>query len=415
MPIVPADPTKYGQPARTIEVPELRSAWAKVFHDAATSERRYVLSRLMHFVDDDGTLTEPDLRFVQVGANYTFDRGPYIIAVTPAGMAILDRVARTGIRFLTPSAPVPTGGTARVTGWNGLNWTYTLRPGGLELESDPIPSSLGTKNFVFQYQKVGAPDPAPGANGVLTFGNFVIPKPTVRGADGIIYQVGDWQSFPGVNRIGFTFNDAVLPATAYPYVIDPTTTITVAASSDDLDVLGISTSYPPTMNTVETTNFTSQKSLIGANYFVRCTFVEFNTSSLNGMTISSASLRLSANYLEVHDAVTLQGEYYSSSNWPIASGDGVITPGTGAFSGVTIGSLATGYNSIAITNPDANILKTGYTGFRFGFSAATPTDNNTAQWDSFDEPNKPQLVVVTPSPSSSPVPASRRFMMFLGR
>lgn len=413
MPLVPANPAAWALPARCEEDPDRRTGAAKVFIDRALGRRIHVISRHLHFRDDDGTLAETDPRFVlgPGGVNYVADRGLVAIVATPQGLAVLDRSSRTGLRWLTPSAPEVSERAAVVRGWQGLDWTYELRVSGLKLVSSPVPAPLGVRTYVFPFQAVDLPAPVEGAGGVLTLPGFVVPRAVAIGADGRHYPCGPWQSLPN-NRVGFRFDDGALPPAAFPYVLDPTTTITVAATGDDGDVLHIGASWPPAASSVETTIMYTQKAFLGGNYFMRCGLIRFDSSVVGaGNTISSAKLRMRSQANSNADSKSWLCDYYAASNWPIDTGDTTETATGDAHAGIAVSSISTAaYNDLTLLNPDSNINKTGYTGFRHTLESFTPTGNNSVQWYDYDVgSNRPQLQVVTPD-SSFKFPKRRWFV-----
>src|SRR5262245_19526073 len=64
------------------------------------------------------------------------------------------------------------------------------------------------------------------------------------GADGNDYPLGTWYLGTGSVAV-LSINDAALPASAYPYMLDPTTTFKIAASADDDTVRRHGTSWIP--------------------------------------------------------------------------------------------------------------------------------------------------------------------------
>ena len=179
----------------------------------------------------------------------------------------------------------------------------------------------------------------------------------------------------------------------------PTTTFSVAASGDDGYVGKAQTVWPPTATTETITDATIvdvRKHVdSGGSYRNRIGLIRWDTSALADTTILSAVFRFKGSSIIDADGRNFDGEYYASSNWPIdVEGDYTLDVGTGAFT-VDITTLTQGAdNDIPLTNPDANISKSGYTGLRLGISTGQPAGYNVVALDSFDAgANVPRLVV----------------------
>lgn len=187
----------------------------------------------------------------------------------------------------------------------------------------------------------------------------------------------------------------------------------IAASADDGMVRGLSSaSFPPAYsNTSDSgTWMRVQNAFAGGLYFYNNILMRWDTSALtNGATISSAVLHLfprTANFSDA-DSRHLFGEWYS---WTPSMGSGnySTTPASTAFD-VTVASLTKDAdNPITLTNPDANISKTGYTGLRLYISGADPPGNNVVEFSDYDNTtNIPQLVITYVVASGIGLPASR--------
>ena len=126
----------------------------------------------------------------------------------------------------------------------------------------------------------------------------------------------------------------------------------------------------------------------GTNYAVACAFVRFDTSGLpDDAEIVSANLALCPAAAPVNaDGGSVGVEYYASANWPIGAGDHTNTPSQAASSYQPLSGIVNGeYVLFPLTDPDTNISKTGYTGFRVhAYTAATPTGENSVEFISKD-------------------------------
>jgi len=160
--------------------------------------------------------------------------------------------------------------------------------------------------------------------------------------------------------------------------------IYVAASGDDGSCYKSDTSYPPGGSiTAEDSApiFAPQRTFSTPSYGVTVGLIRFDTSSIpDGATITSASLFLYVNGVNNGDTRNVQGEYYSSANWPVDTSDYTVTPASDAFSVALSTITASQYNEFPLTNPDSNISKTGYTGFRLHISGGAPSGTNNVSF-----------------------------------
>ena len=124
----------------------------------------------------------------------------------------------------------------------------------------------------------------------------------------------------------------------------------------------------------------------GTDYQTVVALVRFDTSSLpDTAEIRSASLVLNIEAKEDADSAQLGVEYHASSNWPIDSGDWTSTPANSAGGYTNLSSISVGQLSIPLSDVDANINKTGYTGIRLHIKcASTPTGDNRLDISSKD-------------------------------
>lgn len=143
-----------------------------------------------------------------------------------------------------------------------------------------------------------------------------------------------------------------------------------------------STVYPPNTTAQAIsydTDFIIRRSKYYAGgwyYDISLTLVTFNTASLpDNATITSATLTFPKPYTLTDGGLNLVGEYYAWSSSVQASDYTEYATGTSAFS-YAIASISTSASTDISLSNVGNINKTGYTGFRFGMSNATPTNDN---------------------------------------
>jgi hypothetical protein len=130
----------------------------------------------------------------------------------------------------------------------------------------------------------------------------------------------------------------------------------------------------------------------GDTYKLTCAMMRVDTSGLpDGSTITGATLKVNVTSKTDVDGASLGVEYYDSANWPIEAGDYTETPAQDAVSYKALSTISSsGWLNLPLNDPDSNISKTGYTGFRFHlYTSGAPTGDNQltiATQDSSDDP-----------------------------
>jgi len=191
-------------------------------------------------------------------------------------------------------------------------------------------------------------------------------------------------------------------------------------SYDDIVVLANSSTWPPsagytTVNSIDPSSY--PKSMLvragwnGTKYNYDIVCVRFDTSDIpDDATITAATLRLNVNTYAESANFQWGIEYYSSSNWPIGTSDWTYPVGNDAYGYAAPTYPASGqlpgWMEFSLKNPDANINKTGWTGFRIGLyyvGSGSPTDEEKAFWFSFTGAEPHQLVIEYeyPTPTGS--------------
>lgn len=333
------------------------------------------------------------------------DRHDIIIRVVPTAVIGIQRGTGKGIRWSLPSPPTVSGRRARFQGQAGLGWSYHTITSGVKLLSDPVAEQLGFKTYSFSYQLLGNANPfSLDDEGNLVSDAFTVPRAFAIGADGRDYAAGPWRVEDG--QASFDFDDALLPAEAFPYELDPSTYWIVGASGDDNRVLRYGSTYPPAGGTllwpagsrVEAARERTTGCGGGSNgpYCIRNGFIRWNTSSLpNAATINSAQIKVQFTYLSNVDNRVLTADWYNTG-WPIDAADYSASYQIGASSGWTI-PASYGVYFFDLANV-SNVSKTSYTGIRMHMSGGVPTGNNRVSLISFDDTDPtavaPRLIVV---------------------
>lgn len=421
---VPAasDAARFGLPANAMEVVGKRSLKAKHFRRADGTFTAVIGRGALHYHAPDGSLQDLDLSFHASGSDQVVDRTDTMrVRIPGRGNQIeITDPAGNGVRWLTPQHPAVSGTQARYSDGQGVQWTYATTLNGVK-QTAPIAAKRGARSYTFAYQLVGTQsDFTIDAQGNAVAGALTVPRAIIHRADRIDEPAGPWRQAAG-GQLQFAYDDSTLPATAFPYVIDPTTTFAVAASADDGVVKGFGYTYPPPCTSANTTQDIFYVRRSRGRYFTRTIaygLIRWDTSSLTGgATVTSASF--GANIVDRTSPYgrNWQGDWY---NWsPSVSCAAYVgaAPAPNAFS-VPITSLSIGSNTVALSNV-GNINTSGTTYLRLAVSGGTPTGDNYVRMRSFDRvslPNTPKLRVnytlagaptptVTPAatPTSTPI------------
>ena len=383
------------------EIVSMRTRDAKFFREA-NGAMRAEFGTYLHFQSAPGRWEDVDLTFRQDGSDFVADKHDIVVRVTGAGVQAVERATGKGIRWLTPEKASASGRKASFKGQEGLTWSYFTRKSGLKLVAN-VTESLGAKTYSFKYQLLGnaAAFTVDGA-GNLVSDSFVVPRAVALGADGVEYVASEWRS--DADGLTFDFDDSTLPAEAFPYELDPSTTFNVAASANDDTVRSLHMStYPPNCGTggtgcslypTSTRVNASRAKIVGGNYYIHNGFMLWNTSAISDTAaINSATLRLRITDMENPNSRKLMAEFYTA--WPITGAD--YTTGAGSSAS---GSAGWAFQSNGIRDfPLAGltgISKTGNTGLRLTVSGPTPTGENRLHWAAYDDTveQEPRLIVV---------------------
>lgn len=301
-----------------------------------------------------------------------------------------------GIQFRIPVQPVVTEGSSVVSFSEG--WTYTHTKAGGKLLGPPTSTSKGPQNFVIPYVLLpGTPAFVEEADGSVNCpGVFRMGAPRLVGADGLSYSHTSWTIDAGT--LSFAYDDTNLPASAYPYQVDPTTTFSVSTDTDDGYVRRADSTYATVPNfnfframSTEVTAFAGRYFDSGSSFFfVQNQLFRWDTSSLSdAANILGAQFRAYFTAPSNADTRNYTGGY---SAWDGTSDtDWVMNAETGAFSTAISSITGAAYNTIALTAPNANISKTGPTYIRTHVDGGQPTGMNqvetvTYEHTTFDEP-----------------------------
>lgn len=408
----------YGIGALLIEDLSRRDAHAKHYRHPDGRTGVAIISRDLHYQQADGSWDDVDLRLVPETLDLSaiepprpgraavrtvhVTRAPCPVVVDGDAVQVTDAAGR-GVRWRwpTPLTVAPDGTRCTVTA-QGLTWEYRPTPRGLKLTAT-VAAPLGVRTFSFPYELLGgaAPLAVRAEDGALVNDTFAVPAPSAMGADGVEYRVGTWRVQP--DAVLIDYDDTAVPAAAFPLLLDPTTTITIDAGADDGHISGSSSTWPPTSGTVisSTANSVSvAKQYVSSTYFLIVGLIRFNTSSLSGYYIQSATLRLYVSSKTNDNGRSLTLEWYQWTP-PMSTSHWTNVVGTSANTGVPLANLTvSAWNDIPLSNPSGNINTAGYTGIRSHIDGGAPTGSNIFSFNSFEytSGNPAQLVVTYITP-----------------
>jgi Ca2+-binding RTX toxin-like protein len=331
-----------------------------------------------HYRTDSGEWADLDLTLRQEGDGYVLDRSNVVVQVTSDGLDVIDRETDKGIRWAIPQQHSVDESEVRFT--KGLlDWTYAMRPDGVKLAS-MVQSPLGERRFTFNYQLLGgATQLSIGSNGEVISDAFVVPRAVAYGADGGIYPASHWD-LGSDNSMSFEFDDSLLPPSAFPYELDPTTQFGIPNSADDGMIDKNGTTYPPTANTGIFPNTSGSRlersygNISPGYYYTRVGFARWDTSPLpNNATLTSAAVSGIGNGSSV-DSRSLTADWY---NWGtnLTASDFSETAQTTALAGKSLSSISPNYETLPLDNV-SGINKSSKTGLRFHISGGQPTGAN---------------------------------------
>ena len=299
-----------------------------------------------------------------------------IVDIKGRNLTLTERDSGIGIKYTLPENPT-VGDKTLTYNHEGLIWTYDLIKTGLKL-SAVVKSSKGKTTYTFPFTLLGTSGSL--NNGRMETDEFVITRPVITDANGVDHVL-NWTQDAG--EIKFTFDDT---GVALPYTIDPSTTFTPPAEADDGFIRHIDAFYPPTTcSSVDTTssNVKTSKIRSGPNRNVFTSMLKWDTSSIpDSATITAADFKPYITLLQDADSRNWDGEYYSSSNWPINCADWIVNAGTTAFAedltNLTVDTRAT----ITMSSP-TSISKTGDTGLRMSISGGDPSGFNNVSFEDY--------------------------------
>lgn len=215
-------PAKFGLAVDLTEQIEQRTQHSVRFrHPDGTSYTSVLVSNLNYQVRP-GEWESQDYAFRLDQTAQVADRHWFHTRVSDSGIEVSHPETGVGMRWLLPSRPVAAKNTARLS-MDGVAWEWAVGPRRLKM-SGVVASPRGLRTYGFRYQPLGAGQDFHIQAGAAVSPGIVVAVPYVIGANSVIYPTSGWRMAPGP-KLEFIFDDAGLPPEAYPYVLDPTTTL----------------------------------------------------------------------------------------------------------------------------------------------------------------------------------------------
>ncbi len=179
--------------------------------------------RPLHVRDAAGRWQPSRATFTARGGRWVADGHAQRVEIRPDGIAIGSPDGAAGVVFSTGESPAVAGVRARARSiGDALAWDWTLDATELKLASRPVRARRGLWTYGFPYATWGGLPPlALDDDGQLRSDTWLIGRPFVQGADGESYEVARWVVGGRPDALRLEVDDRVLPASAFPYVIDP--------------------------------------------------------------------------------------------------------------------------------------------------------------------------------------------------
>lgn len=395
-----ADPERWGRPRGAEELVERRTRGSKTFRNPDGSFTT-ICGGEMHTEAEPGGGWWEEARFRQgeQGGVWVQDTPRATIRLGARFVEVLDPATGHGVAWQTPPLT-----RERNTAWyerDGLVWRYQARRRGLKL-SAVVGERRGAQTYRFRFtSRGGAGNPGLDGDGNIVLGRMRIPIPTLFTADGrVLPLTWDLRALVGGWEAAFTVDDTDLPAEAFPYEIDPTSTVGMASGTDDGYVSNTGT-YGSDLYASKSTD-TSATTLVaqisnspGANP-VRQIVARWDTSALpSNAQVTAANLKAYVTTKTDHDGRRLWVEWLALDGlqqWPINIYHFTLTPGTSA-ANVTLASLTTSaVNTIALTTPELFLNYAGYTALRLAISnSTTPTGTSNVTIAAYEDASNPEM------------------------
>lgn len=413
-------PTDWGLSEELVEDLNRRTKDTMEFRSSSDSHLRTTLiTSNLYYEERAGEWEPQDLSFALSSGNHVATKHWFNTTVSDTGISIATKEG-TGVQWLVPR-PTVTGGRAQLVG-SGVVWTWDVGSRRLKL-SGLVTAPQGKRTYSFPYTMFGQGDDFSIVDGAAVAGDIRVAAPVIFGANNETYVTSGWQKVLGTLEV--TFDDRVLPDEAYPYVIDPTTTLQPDSAGLDTRIRD----NTPTSNfgTLDLPDVGDRNS--GSSVKHR-TLLEFDVSSIDaGHTVTSATVslyeqaaedtasntnwavefrRVLADWVE---AETTWNIFKTGSNWPGSAGcstngtDRIATvSATVTMDGTAAGAFIDWTGDLLDTDVQ-NFIDGGQSNYGWLISAesvenqgAARSGNEFRSSDHATSATRPKLVVVHTSP-----------------
>ena len=292
-------PTDWGLSEELVEDLNRRTKDTMEFRSSSNSRLRTTLITSNLYYEERGGEWEPqDLNFVLSHGAHVATKQWFNTTVNDTGISIATKEG-VGVQWLVPR-PTVTGRRAQLVE-GGVVWTWDVGPRRLKL-SGLVTAPQGQRTYSFPYTMLGQGDDFSIVDGAAVAGDIRVAAPIIFGANDETYLTSGWRRVLGT--LEFTVDDRALPSEAYPYVIDPTTTLQPDSAGLDTRIRGNTpTSNFGTLDLPDVGDRNSNSSV------AHRTLLEFNVSSIDsGDTVTSATVSLYEQAAE---------DTASNTSWPV--------------------------------------------------------------------------------------------------
>jgi hypothetical protein len=402
------------------DVVQLRTQHSKTFR--LNGALQTVFGRDLHYLDTDGLWKDVDLTFHQISGDPDTRNGVHTLRngdeYHMGGARIHSTVTRRGIETVNPQTGVgirwtlpgdariePEAGDIRdrakvASIGNGVIWEFHATPAGTKLLGH-VATSQGPRTHAFPFQLVGTETPLRQEGRHVVGEGFVITPIVIIDALGNTYTA-EYNLTPAA--LSFSFNDSIIPAGGFPYVIDPTVNFDVDASLNDCHITVAGSAWPPVGDVAQAvdcaaTTVDVRKEDDTGDFIARAGILAWDTSSIpNDATIESVALVLDVTDVNNDDSRQLIVDWYAGVP-PVTMSDWDLT-GVGTAGGFALASLSTGAETLPLNIAQNTINTTGFTSLRLTLSGGQPTGENNLTFASFDHStgDEPRLVVTYSTP-----------------
>ena len=391
------NPRTFGLPEDAHELVEQRTEHVKVFKTPSGTHYA-VIGRRLHFrAEPGGPWLDPDELVVQQSApgTWTVTTADISIQANYSAMTLTHLPTNTSWQWVFQGI-----GQGDAIVYDGIPWQYEPSPWGVKSHA-VVSERRGPRTYDWIYLS-NAQGIHVNEAGDIVAEPFLIRRPVVIGANGEQYETSGWDlSIPFHAR--FSFDDSVLPDEAFPYVIDPSTEVSVGASADDGYVsyewhsTGGSASLTTNTNGATLGVRRQETTVPGVTLTTRycdVALVRWNTAGVvpSGAAILGARLVPYVISRTSTSSASLVVEWYSASNWPIDSADHTLNVPSNPAASLTFSSLPdAGTVEIPLANAAANINRNGYTAVRLHCDTSWSSTNRQATFAAFEHSSYPGI------------------------